>query len=389
LPDVSASLSLYEGVEGCSFVSNGQIYHKNPSAEGIFQISDAYSDLAAIRNEVKNLDELRLNHGFLRHFNKIRYFTMGRSRGCPWNCEFCSVKGGVHFASGNHAFEVLDWLVQKMGARRIFVVDDLFEENLSGTMELLRLVKKKYGRKLIIMVQVRLQSAANTEFVQAMYDAGVRILCVGYESPHDGDLKAMRKGITSTNMLEWTRIYGSKFWVHAMTMFGYPPKDGQPHTTAQELEDCFRNFIQKALPLCPYGLTIQILKPIPAVGTDLRRRLEDDGQVFPLEVLPWRYYDGNWACHMPKNMSLQELQETPIEIMDWFYGQFTPLRILVGMLRWPINALAYGWNDAMRRLHKEFVGFAASHMMQKWHRQTDSERRELTAILQSYWNNRR
>ena len=388
LGNISAGLPLWKNVTGCSFLFSGRVCHNGMTAETILQIPDMDKTLVCLSNEMQDLDALSINHGFIKHADKLRYVPLSMKRGCRYACEFCSVNDKPRSASGKHAFAILDWLVVNMGARRFFIVDDLFEENLPETMEFLRLIKEKYGRKLILTVQVRLKSAENVQFVQAMFDAGVRTLCVGYESPSDRDLKAMRKGITSAKMLEWTEIYGKRFWLHAMMIFGYPPKAGEQSTGVQELLTCFKNFIQKAVQLCPYGFTIQILKPIPVVGSDLRRRLQSAGLIFPSEIIPWRYYDGNWACFMPQNMTLRELQETPTKIMDWFYGQFTLFGIFKKVLRLPLDILAYGWNDCRRRLHKELAGYAASRMMQRWHSQTDFEAEALLETLQNYWENR-
>ncbi len=67
------------------------------------------------------------NFGLIRHLKKIKYYPVGRVRGCIMNCEFCSVKGSPRWADPQYVFDTVKWLVETRKARKFFIVDDRFE----------------------------------------------------------------------------------------------------------------------------------------------------------------------------------------------------------------------------------------------------------------------
>jgi radical SAM superfamily enzyme YgiQ (UPF0313 family) len=366
----------------------GKVCHNNQKGYPLeYQIPDMDKGLVTLRNEMEDLNDLPYPDFGLLKYAKLKVYPIGRTRGCGYNCEFCSVKGGVHSANAQHLFRTVNWLVDTRGAARFFIVDDRLEQDLEQTIEFFRLIKERYGDRLNFLVQVRLESAKNEELVKAMAEAGVRTVCVGYESPIDEDLKAMRKGITSANMLEWTEILGRHFWIHAMFIFGYPPKDEQSALTAKEMEKRFKSFIRKAVKATHWhGFSIQVLKAMPIIGTELRRRLEKDEVLFPLPIVPWRYHDGNWAAFMPKNMTLQDFQETPIRIMNWFYSPFSFIRVCLRTVVFPIDYLFRGWRRWKAGWRRDIVKTAGAHLVKEWREKQDPK--ILTGVLQEYWDNR-
>ncbi|MDP2647848.1 MAG: radical SAM protein, partial [Candidatus Yanofskybacteria bacterium] len=283
---------------GISFSENGEV-RSNPPA--MLQLSD--------------LDDLPYpDYGLLRYARKIKTYSIGRVRGCAMNCEFCSVKGRPRWASPEHLFRTVNWLVETRKAKMFFIVDDRLEENIEGTMEFFRLVAAKYGSKLSFTVQVRLESAKNTHFLEIMRSAGVQIIAVGIESPIPEDLSSMRKGYKIqregsaddkvAQMLEWAKTLRRYFWVHGMFIFGYPKKEKYSHRLA--VSDAVRQF--KAFIKRADLSSIQVLHPVPIVGTELRERLEKEQRILPRSIAPWSKYDGNYLCFIPDDMTVKEAQ---------------------------------------------------------------------------------
>jgi len=302
--------------------------------------------------------------GLLRHARKIKRYSIGRIRGCSMNCEFCSVKGKPRWADAQYLFGMVNWLVEIRGARRFFIVDDRLEEDSEGTLEFFRMIARKYGNQLSFTVQIRLEAAKNTEFLETLKAAGVRTVCVGYESPIDEDLKTMRKGYLSSNMLKWTKTLRHYFWVHGMFIFGYPPREKKEgNLCVGAMEKHFKSFIRRAR-----IDSIQILHPGPLVGTELRSRLEKEGRIFSQDLVSWSRYDGSYACFMPDNMTLVELQEIPLKIMKWFYSPFSFLRIPLKTIAFPFDYFIRGW----RRWHKgwlrDIVKYSGHLLVQRWQR---------------------
>ncbi|MEW5907560.1 MAG: radical SAM protein, partial [Patescibacteria group bacterium] len=304
------------------------------------------------------------NFGLIRDC-KIKEYPIGRIRGCGMNCEFCSVKEKARWCSPEKLFEMVQFLVETENAKHFFLVDDRTEEDEEGSMRFFKLIKEKYGRKLFFTVQVRLEAARNREFLALMRDAGVGGICVGCESPLDEELRAMRKGYKSTDMIKWIQIYRSfEFFIHGMFIFGYPGV--KTSLSAQEKMRWFKSFIRRAK-----FDTIQVLKPIPIVGSELRKRLEREGKLLPLEVVPWDKYDGNHVCFIPDDMTIEELQKYPTEIMKWFYHKRSFWQIGLRTLVMPFDYILRGWNFWYRGWRNDIVRFIGSRIYAKWKRRND------------------
>ena len=133
-------------------------------------------------------------------------------------------------------------------AREFFVVDDRLEEDLEGTIEAFQMIADKYGNRLRFTVQMRLEAAKNERLMDVLHRAGVRIVCIGYESPIAEELKAMHKGLSADKMLEYTKIWRKRFRVHGMFIIGYPLQDNQPSPSAEEIYKTYKWFIKKGAP---------------------------------------------------------------------------------------------------------------------------------------------
>lgn len=344
LVSISENLSL-DHILGISYRKDGEIKRNLPN-----------------RLETPDLDDLPYPDFGLLKYAKIKIFPIGRIRGCSMNCEFCSVKGKPRWASAQHLFGTVRWLVEIRKARHFFIVDDRSEEDPKGTIEFFRMVAEKYGNRLHFIVQARLETAQNTELLEAMKKAGVEKVCIGYESPIDEDLRAMRKGYLSSHMLEWTKIwYRYVRRIHAMFIAGYPSKEKKNSISAKEIVKRFKKFIHKAS-----FDTVQILLPGPAVGTDLRRRLKKEGRIFPLDLVPWRRYDGNYVCFKPDNMSVRELQEIPKRLMSKFYNPWSFIRIPLRIIVFPVDCLIRGWKNWHRSWYRDVIKYGGHLLLRQW-----------------------
>jgi len=338
-------------IPGISFWENGRQKSNSPAMLQVPDLSDLpYPDF-----------------GLLRYAKKIKTYPIGRVRGCGMNCEFCSVKGKPRWASPQYMFHLVKWLVETRGARHFFIVDDRFEENIEGAAEFFRLIYAEYGDRLDFMVQIRLETARNVPFLETMRKAGMRSVAVGYESPIDEDLKAMRKGYLSHHMIEWTKVLRHYFWVHAMFIYGYPSKEKRMELTPAERIKRFKTFIRKS-----QVSTIQVLHPVPIVGSDLRTRLGEENRIFPLDIVPWSKYDGNYACFVPDNMSLSEFQDTPIALMKWFYNWFNFLKIPYRTIAFPVLYPIKGWQRWYHDWLREIVRYGGHRLLRRWQKKQNN-----------------
>ncbi|MBZ9578016.1 B12-binding domain-containing radical SAM protein [Patescibacteria group bacterium] len=330
----------FENIPGVSYLEEGQFKRNGPK-----------------RNEILNLDSLPFpNFGLLEYNNKIKTYPISRIRGCNEGCEYCGVRGKVRFASPKHLFDTVGWLVKTRKAKSFFIVDDNSNADHEGTKEFFEMILTKYKR-LKFAVQERLDDAEDIGFLKLMKKAGVRIVCIGAESPIDEELEAMKKGYDSSQMLKWLKIWRSLFWTHVMFIFGYPLKEKVTLINARERFILWKRFIRKASPD-----SVQILLPIPLVGTRLRKRIMN--RIFP--KIQWKKYDGNFPCFEPKNMTLKELQEMHIKLMSRFYNPWSIFRIPLKIITLPLHSLFLGWEDWHRGWDGIITKYGGYLTIKKW-----------------------
>jgi radical SAM superfamily enzyme YgiQ (UPF0313 family) len=281
------------------------------------------------REPLRNLDELAdPDLGIVRFMGKDwSSIPISRGRGCNFKCEFCVVNkqyGAFKAVSVDKAFNQIKHYAEQ-GYKHFFVVDDNFAQNIPETIELCRMIgdyKTKSSKKLGLMVQVRTEVAENDELIEAMRYAGVSSLAIGYESPINEELRAMRKGVTVEKLVQRSRKLSRSFHLHGMFIFGYPTfKDSEfkSSLTLKEKSKVYANFFQKAR-----IDTVQIFNAVPLPGSELRTKLEAEDRIPPLSDIGWDKYDGLFLCYKPEEgIDAFELQNLPLALMKQRYlGSF-------------------------------------------------------------------
>jgi len=295
------------------------------------------------RQSIGDLDELADTDLTLVKFLKKRWsaIPINRGRGCNWNCEFCVVNrqyGRYKSASVEKALrQVIKY--SDLGYKEFFFTDDNFAQNPDEAIALCRTIgdyKRKFRKKIDIIVQVRTEAAENDELIEAMRLAGVTTLAIGYESPINEELRAMRKGVTVEKLIARSKKLANYFYLHGMFIFGYPAKKNVPESaffTIKQRAEFFKKFFKKS------GIdTIQLLNAVPLPGSELRARLENEGRLLPLSMVGWDKYDGLFLCYDPRPDGLDafELQNMPKMLMKKKYlGGFISRKLNYGnRLNW-------------------------------------------------------
>jgi radical SAM superfamily enzyme YgiQ (UPF0313 family) len=340
--------------------------------KGIAYLEDGHVVCTPPREPLTDFDRFPYPEFSLVRYAKIRVYPVERIRGCPMQCEFCTVKSQPRAASAERLLENIRYLVETRNARKFFVVDDLFGQQREDTIRFcqeLREYQEQIGRQLSITVQIRLDKANDLELLSAMRQAGVRHVAIGFESPIDEELKAMNKRVNSEKMLSLVKVFRRfGFWVHGMFIFGYPVGPDADFTmSVKERVSRFRRFIRKA------GIdSVQVLLPVPLPGTELRRRLESQGRVFPLEDVGWEYYDGNFPLFEPDApVTAEDLQRAGKQIMSRTYRFRYALLVAASILSFPalvfsLHRLRAGWGAWYRRWEIRLVRFGGWITMRKW-----------------------
>jgi anaerobic magnesium-protoporphyrin IX monomethyl ester cyclase len=201
-------------------------------------------------------------------FGKKRYgysvTTVMSTRGCPYECEFCSnvIFGGSYRerSAGNVVDEIEQALA--LGYDRISFADDVFTLHKKRVLEICAEIKKR-GLNFYWECLGRVDSLDHSIYAE-MYRAGCRRIYFGIESGDETILKLMKKKITPEEAKETVvAAHQAGLEVGAFFILFYPGETNQ--TVLNTLR--FAN----SLPVDYLGLTM----PYPLPGTALYERVKD------------------------------------------------------------------------------------------------------------------
>ena len=232
------------------------------------------------------------------------------SRGCPFDCEFCSVVmmfgRHVRMVEPEHVVRHL----KERQPRQVFFYDDNFFISKRRGKELLRQIVDA-GLSFYLSAQIRIDSVCKNgrvdeELLDLMVRAGCRIVYLGLESADPATLAEYHKESSVEDMaggLEALARAGIK--THGMFVFG---------------ADCdtVKSLSATADFALDYGLnSAQFLALTPLPGTRQTAQLETDGRIFTKN---WSLYDGHHVVFWPKNMTPYELQDAIMRAQRRFYS---------------------------------------------------------------------
>jgi radical SAM superfamily enzyme YgiQ (UPF0313 family) len=187
------------------------------------------------------------------------------SRGCPYNCAFCSrpVFGrNVRRRSVTNVVEELKEIRHIHGADVVRFADDILPLDRQWMMDLLAAIKEAdLGLEFECLARADL---VDEEMLNAMAQVGFRKVLYGVESGSDSVLKAMTKGQTREQVMRATTLTRQAGMVqHWFLMFGYP---------GETLEDVERT-LDAVLDVAPESISTTVAYPIK--GTPLHDQVQD------------------------------------------------------------------------------------------------------------------
>jgi len=346
-----------KNIKGLAYIENGKLVRTAPRAP------------------VVDFDRWPLPDFSLVRYSNITLYPVGRIRGCGMDCEFCTVKGKIRLASPERLFEHIRILVETRDARHFFIVDDLFGQQRGETIRfcnMLRDYQREISVRLDITAQIRLDKAKDAELLTAMREAAINTVAIGFESPIEEELVAMKKSIRPQDMVTWARVFHKfGFLVHGMFIFGYPMKDGvEFKMPASERVRRFKKFISDAK-----IDTVQLLLPVPLPGTELTKRLVVENRVYSRDIIGWQYYDGNFPLFNPDPpLTSEEMQLSLRKIMGKFYRSRYMLSLGLHIFLFPsilffTHNINLGWRKWYRNWRNAWVRFAGWMILRGWTKQ--------------------
>lgn len=145
------------------------------------------------------------------------------SRGCPFNCSFCSFSRnpwGTKRKWAARSPESVVAEIEQTSATLIGFTDDLFTFDMDRVEKICDLLLEKKIRKKYF-INARLEIAKRPDVLKKMEKVGFVFLMLGVESPNDKTLKSMNKGFNTAQIEEYFKILSkTKMLLHGYFILG-------------------------------------------------------------------------------------------------------------------------------------------------------------------------
>ena len=237
----------------------------------------------------------------------IRTIPVQTSRGCPFDCSFCSVTGMFGKSYRFRSTENIIAELRKYDDRRnsIFFYDDNFAAHRPRTKELLEaMIRERF--KFTWTTQVRVDIARDLELVKLMKKAGCHTVYVGFESVNPRSLADMKKRQTVAEIDQAVKVLRrQRIKIHGMFVLGF---DGDDWASVKKTV----KFATKARLATTQFL---ILTPLP--GSEFYEKMCSEKRI---AFRDWSLYDAHHVVFRPTGFTLFDLQKAQMFCHKKFYS---------------------------------------------------------------------
>lgn len=289
------------------------------------------------------------------------WHSVQTSRGCPFNCYFCSVSKylGNEFRQ-RKVLDVLRELASIKGKYIAFVDDNLVgysQQSKQRALELFEgMIELKLGKKW--WMQTSINAAEDEALVKKAALAGCMFAFIGFETIDKDTLKRMKKGINvKTGVSNYKRVVDTfhKFGIAVYGAFIL----GNDCESPVYYKQLARFLVRSGIDI----IQLTLLTPLP--GTELMERLQSEGRII-FQEFPgdWEKYRFSYMVHQPDGVQPSTIYTGNNYIKHQIYSfPNYPYRIIKTLfsLRNTANfAAAYKFNKALKK------GWKNSHYYQNY-----------------------
>ena len=274
--------------------------------------------------------EMETSPGPRRDLQKNEYYVanmLQTSRGCPFDCDFCSVQdflgSKMRYKNPKQVVNEIDDIyrhsVHDNYIKQLFLTDDNLVGNRKRITEMLREALIPMNHKYDISgwtCQCSVNVAKDLELLGMMKDAGCQHIFIGFESLSPASLATLSKGINKVDQ------YGEAI----STIRGFGIDVIGSFILGNDCDDVssFPKLVDFIHEMALMDNLLNILVPFP--GTKLFERMKAEGRILHYD---WSKFDLGHVVFRPKMMSPRELEEGYI----WVHQQVYSLNKLYPKLR--------------------------------------------------------
>ncbi len=229
------------------------------------------------------------------------------SRGCPNDCEFCTV---TKIYGRRYRTKSIDYVIEELKRTKdigeyLFFTDDNFTAIPNYTIKLLEAMIEKNLNKKYSLVQTTIKLADKPKLMDVLKTSRINALCIGIESINNVTLQNYKKPYTAEqNKTAIKTLKEAGFWIHGMMMLG---GEGDTPETLKETSEWINNNLD----------TVQLFAPIPIPGSSLFNKMQEQGRILTKD---YSLYDGQHVISRPTNFTPYELQKTIYNMYEDFYS---------------------------------------------------------------------
>ena len=231
-------------------------------------------------------------------------FPLQAGRGCPFDCEFCSV---TKFFGKTIRYRPISEVVDEIKSlkkQRILFIDD----NIVGSPEYaIDLFKQLIPLGIRWGGQASINLARNESLLKLAAESGCAILFMGIESLSNESLGEIGKKFFKAEEIQESiqKIQSYGISIRTSIVFGFDHDDQNVFRRTADF------LVQNQVAYADFF----ILTPLP--GTKLREKLKAEGRVLTDD---WSQYDSLRAVFNPQKMSIEALNEGLWEAYRIFYS---------------------------------------------------------------------
>lgn len=258
---------------------------------------------------IEDLDALpQPDFRLVQNWDPNNIYPISTSRGCPFNCRFCSViemfGRKYRFQSVGKTLEAIRKAVN-LTKKSIFFVDDNFTANKKRTTEILKaMIEEKIGRRW--MAQVRTDVAKDQRLTSLMAEANCHTLHIGFESINPATLRAYNKKQEVEEIINCIKVV-KDCGIHIHGMFVVGADSDNLETIKRTADFAIKNRID----------TVQFMILTPLPGTPFFFEIQDSDRLLHTD---WSKFDGHHSVFLPAQMSPFTLNIETLKAMAKFYS---------------------------------------------------------------------